>query len=122
MQYTHLYPDPTGASRFAEHTLDFRLLDYAPPTPGLYVSAFTPATQYGVLILPQGWDGGWHPVPNPQVFFVLSGMLEVELSSGETRRFAAGQMIMATDTTGKGHCTRVVGDEDLVLATVHLPA
>jgi mannose-6-phosphate isomerase-like protein (cupin superfamily) len=92
------------------------------PTPSIYVSRFTPATQFGVLVLPPRWDGGLHPTPNRQAFFVLSGVSEVELSSGERRRFAAGQMLVGEDTTGKGHYTRVVGDEQLVLATVHLPA
>lgn len=122
VQYTRLYADSTGESRFEDLTLDFQLIQYAPPTPNLYVSPFTPATQYGVLILPQGWDGGLHPVQNRQVYFVLSGVAEVELSGGETRRFAPGQMLVGEDTTGKGHHTRVVGKEDLVLATVHLPA
>jgi hypothetical protein len=49
------------------------------------------------------------------------GGVEVQLSGGETRRFAAGQMVVGEDTTGQGHHTRVVGDEPLVLATVHLP-
>ena len=120
MQYTRLYADSTGESRFEDLALDFELLQYAPPTPSIYVSRFTPATQFGILVLPPRWDGGLHPTPNRQAFFVLSGVSEVELSSGERRRFAAGQMLVGEDTTGKGHYTRVVGDEPLVLATVHL--
>ncbi len=120
MQYTRLYADSTGESRFEDLALDFQLIQYAPPTPSIYVSRFTQATQYGILVLPPGWDGGLHPTPNRQAFFVLSGVSEVELSSGERRRFAAGQMLVGEDTTGKGHYTRVVGDEPLVLATVHL--
>ncbi|MHB8644362.1 MAG: cupin domain-containing protein [Thermomicrobiales bacterium] len=122
MQYTRLYADSTGESHFEDLALDFQLIQYAPPTPDIYVSRFTPATQYGVLILPPGWDGGLHPVPNRQVYFVLNGVVEVELSGGETRRFAPGQMVVGEDTTGKGHHTRVVSEEELVLATVHLPA
>ncbi len=122
MQYTRLYADATGESRFEDLALDFQLIQYAPPTPAFYVSRFTPATQYGVLVLPARWDGGLHRVPNRQVYFVLSGIAEVELSGGERRRFAPGQMLVGEDTTGKGHYTRVVGDEELVLATVHLPA
>jgi len=121
MQYTRLYADSTGESRFEDLALDFQLIQYAPPTPSIYVSRFSPATQYGILVLPPGWDGGLHPTPNRQVFFVLSGGVEVQLSGGETRRFAAGQMVVGEDTTGQGHHTRVVGDEPLVLATVHLP-
>jgi mannose-6-phosphate isomerase-like protein (cupin superfamily) len=121
MQYTRVYADSTGESQFEDLALDFELSQYAPPTPSIYVSPFTPATQYGILVMPVGWEGGLHPTPNRQVFFVLSGVAEVECSSGEKRRFAAGQMVVGEDTTGKGHHTRVVGDEELVLATVHLP-
>ena len=121
MQYTRVYADSTGESRFEDLTFDFQLLQYAPPTPDIYVSQFAPATQYGILILPSGWDGGLHPTPNRQVFFCLIGVVEVELSSGEKRRFTAGQMVVGEDTTGKGHHTRVLGDGELVLATVHLP-
>lgn len=121
MQYTRLYADSTGESRFEDLSLDFQLIQYAPPTPSIYVSPFSPATQYGILVFPPGWDGGIHPTPNRQVLFVLSGVVEVELSGGETRRFAARQMVVGEGTTGKGHYSRVVGDEQLVLATVHLP-
>lgn len=122
MHYTRLYSDAAGESRFEDKPFDFQQIQYAPPTPSFQVSQFTPATQWGVLLLPTGWDGGLHPVPNRQVYFVLSGTVEVELSSGETRRFIPGNIVLGEDTTGKGHKTRVVGDEDLELATVHLPA
>jgi len=121
MQYTRLYADSSGESRFEDLTLDFQLIQYAPPTPNLYVSRFSPAIQYALLVLPRGWNGGLHPTPNRQVFFILRGIVEVELSGGERRQFGAGQMALAEDTTGIGHHTRVVGDEDLVMATVHLP-
>ena len=121
MKYTRLYADSSGESRFEDLSLSFQLIQYAPPTPSIYVSTFAPATQYGILVLPPGWDGGLHPTPNRQVFFILRGIVEVELSGGERRQFAAGQMVVGEDTAGKGHHTRVVGDEQLVLATVHLP-
>ena len=122
MHYTRLYNDATGESRFEDRLVDFQLIQYAPPTPSIHVSHFAPATQWGVLTLPAGWDGGLHPVPNRQAIFVLSGSVEVELSGGETRRFMPGDILLGEDTGGKGHKTRVVGDEDLVLAAVHLPA
>jgi len=122
MLYTRLYSDATAESRFEDKPFDFQFIQYAPPTPSFHVSRFTPATQWGVLLLPSGWDGGLHPVPNRQAYFVLSGVLEVELSGGETRRFTPGDIVLGEDTQGRGHKTRVVGDEDLVLATVHLPA
>ncbi len=121
MDYTRLYSDAAGESRFEDKPFDFQYIQYAPPTPSFQVSQLSPATHWGVLLLPTGWDGGLHSVPNRQVYFVLSGILEVELTNGEKRRFRPGSIVLGEDTTGKGHKTRVVGDEDLVLATVHLP-
>jgi hypothetical protein len=40
--------------------------------------------------------------------FVLSGTLEVETTEGEVRRWGQGSLLMADDTKGKGHRTRVL--------------
>jgi hypothetical protein len=66
---------------------------------------------------------GWRPASrakSPQVYFVLSGIYEVELSSGETRHFMPGDILLGEDMQGKGHKTRDGGDEGLLLATVDL--
>src|SRR5882724_9089967 len=58
--------------------------------------------------LPEGLDQGWHTAPNRQLVFVLSGTLEVETTDGEVRRWSGGSLVMADDTKGKGHRTRVI--------------
>ncbi len=35
---------------------------------------------------------------------------EVEVTSGEKRRFSGGDVLLVEDTTGSGHRTRTVGD------------
>ncbi len=42
---------------------------------------------------------------------VLRGRIEVEVSDGSTRRFGAGDLVLAADTSGAGHITRVIGDK-----------
>jgi hypothetical protein len=42
---------------------------------------------------------------------VLRGVIEVEVADGTSRRFGPGDLVLATDTTGRGHITRVVGDQ-----------
>jgi hypothetical protein len=37
---------------------------------------------------------------------LLDGGIEIETSTGDTRNFAAGEVILVEDTTGKGHRTR----------------
>jgi hypothetical protein len=38
----------------------------------------------------------------------LSGEAEIEISDGTKRRFGAGAIMLADDTSGRGHITRVV--------------
>jgi hypothetical protein len=49
-----------------------------------------------------------HPAPRRQVGVVLSGELEVEVHSGDRRRFGPGSIVFLEDTTGSGHITRVL--------------
>jgi quercetin dioxygenase-like cupin family protein len=58
--------------------------------------------------LPDGLDQDWHTAPNRQLVFVLSGTLEVETTEGEVRRWGQGSLVIADDTKGKGHRTRVL--------------
>jgi hypothetical protein len=51
-----------------------------------------------------------HPASGPQWVVVLRGVIEIEVSDGSSRRFGPGDLVLATDTTGRGHITRVVGD------------
>lgn len=50
----------------------------------------------------------------------LSGTIEVTVSDGEVRVFGAGSALLLEDIRGKGHFTKVVGDDDWRGAFVHL--
>ena len=78
---------------------------------------------YGVTSKPEsmhfrkqqpGVDLGFHPAPRRQYIVSLAGEVEVGLGSGEKRIFKAGDVMLADDTTGQGHTTRVVGSEPRV--------
>ena len=62
----------------------------------------------------------WHPAPRRQLVITLSGEYEIELEDGSVHRFGAGHVTLAEDVTGKGHMTRVVGDQPRVTATIPL--
>jgi len=49
----------------------------------------------------------------------LSGTVEVTASDGESRRFGPGSLALLEDTRGKGHSTRVL-DEDVVMLVTQL--
>jgi hypothetical protein len=118
--YTRLYSDENGESHFKGAQIDLALTDYAPPAPPLSLSAFTNATQFGFMNAPAGWSSDWHPTSVRTMFFVLSGEWEVTASDGETRRFATGSVLLAEDTSGKGHTSRVVSEIDSLAAMVEL--
>jgi hypothetical protein len=52
---------------------------------------------------------------------VLSGSMEVEAGDGETRVFTPGTVLCVTDITARGHQTRVVGADELLLVWVPIP-
>ena len=52
-----------------------------------------------------------HNAPFPLFIIGLRGTFSVEVSDGEVREFPPGSVVLAEDTTGKGHTTRRVGDE-----------
>ena len=61
-----------------------------------------------------------HTAPRRQFVVTLSGSWEIEASAGVVRIFKAGDVMLADDTTGEGHISRVIGDEPHVFMTVPL--
>jgi len=61
----------------------------------------------------------WHVAPRRQLVITLSGHGEIEVSGGKKISVGPGNMELAEDLTGKGHITKVVGNEDRV--TIQLP-
>jgi quercetin dioxygenase-like cupin family protein len=61
-----------------------------------------------------------HTAPRRQFLVTLSGSWEIEASNGEVRAFRTGDVMLADDTTGEGHISRVVGAEPHVFMTVPL--
>ena len=121
MKIVRLYSDAAGESHFDDVEVPLALVNFAPPAPPINLSALAPASQYGFMSAPPGWDGDWHPAPVRMLTIYLAGEVEVEVSDGAVRCFRPGEVTLAEDTTGKGHRSRVVGSGDAVLAMVQLP-
>jgi uncharacterized cupin superfamily protein len=60
---------------------------------------------------PPGDVQDWHPAPRRQYVITLSGQVEIEIGDGTKRRFGPGDIMLADDTTGRGHISRVVGGQ-----------
>jgi quercetin dioxygenase-like cupin family protein len=78
------------------------------------------ATQISFRVWPVGQFLDWHPAPRRQFVIILSGQLEIGLGDGTKKVFGPGDARLVEDTTGKGHTTRVLGNQPCVTATVPL--
>ncbi|MHB8648073.1 MAG: cupin domain-containing protein [Thermomicrobiales bacterium] len=116
MQYFRIYAGPDGESHFEEITIEMR-----GQSGGSAYSALVPAT--GVIFRRSPADQllDWHPAPRRQFVITLSGAAEVEASDGEVRQFGPGTILLADDTTGKGHITRGRGNEERLSLFIPLP-
>ena len=61
----------------------------------------------------------WHTAPRRQYVITLSGQAELEVSGGKKIHVGPGHIDLVEDTTGKGHITKTIGNEDRI--TLALP-
>jgi hypothetical protein len=120
IKWVRLFSDASGESHFADIEEQLNLIDFAPPAAPLYLSKIFPAAETAFFGAPAGWIADWHVSSARNLFVVLSGEWEVTASDGETRRFGPGSLLLAEDTTGKGHASRVVSNEDSLAVLVRL--
>ncbi|MHC4664654.1 MAG: cupin domain-containing protein [Planctomycetota bacterium] len=120
MKYTRLYTDAEGESHFEDKEVEMEEMIFAPPAPPLKLSDFIKSSKFTFLGADPGWFGDWHPAPKRQFMIYIQGEIEAEASDGEVRRFGPGSVTLVEDTTGKGHRSRVIGDEEVILAVVQL--
>jgi len=67
-----------------------------------------------------GHFSDWHTAPRRQFVITLAGEGEIGLEDGSVYRFGPGHVTLAEDLSGKGHTTRVVGDQPRFTATIPL--
>lgn len=66
------------------------------------------------------FDFDFHVAPRRQFVVNLIGSCEVEVTSGDTRIMGPGSILLAEDTTGRGHKTRKTNGGPLHCLLVHL--
>ena len=101
MTVTRIYADDHGESHFADH--DYPLTDAGPIGA---LSSPVAATSVIFRENPPTYDYDWHVAPQRQFIVLLDGRIEIETSDGQRRTFAAGDVLLMEDATGKGHRTR----------------
>ncbi len=78
------------------------------------------ATSAVFRCVPSGTILERHPAPRRQFVVTLAGSWEIEASAGIVKTFKPGDVMLADDTTGEGHISRVIGNEPHVFMTVPL--
>jgi hypothetical protein len=121
VKYFRVYADDNGESHTEEVAVAMSQADFAPPAPAVDLSSAIQVANMVFLRLPTGWYGAAHPVPRRQFIVFLAGEAEGSVSDGEVRRYGPGSVVLHEDTWGKGHTSRVVGDEPVLMAVVQLP-
>jgi quercetin dioxygenase-like cupin family protein len=71
-------------------------------------------------VAPAGYVLDWHCAPRRQYSISLSGSAEIEVGDGTVVRVGPGDVVLAEDLTGRGHVTRVIGNEPRFYAIVPL--
>jgi hypothetical protein len=111
----HLHGDASGETHIAQIELPLKET-YAGTVRGWQG---IPATTAGMgQFVGRKPDVGVHNAPRRQILVVLGGELELIATGGDTERLRPGDVLLADDVGTKGHISRDVGDEPLMLMAV----
>jgi hypothetical protein len=110
MQVTRIFAGSDGESHFED--IDIPLQDLGP------VGAMSKLIEATGLVFREtgpDYDLDWHNAPRRQFVLMLSGgEVEIEVGDGSKRRLGPGDILLAEDTTGRGHISRAVDDQPRV--------
>ena len=119
MKYCHLYTDTDGESHIEDKELASTELDFMPPAPPVQISTAQSVENLILMGVPADWaEAASHPAPARQWVFILQGCVEFIASDGDSRLLGPGGILLAEDTTGEGHRSRIHGNDDALLAVV----
>jgi len=106
MRITRIYSDANGESHF--ENVEISLKDAGEI--GRLSERF-PAS--GIIFRENDadYDYDWHTAPARQYIIMLDGEIEIEVGSGEKRRFRGGDILLVEDVSGRGHKTRVTNHQ-----------
>jgi len=105
MKITRLYTGTDNESHFEDIEIELH------PIRDMAGSALQPAHGIMFRFASPTHLSNYPPAPKRQYVITLSGQVEIETGDGTIRRFGAGDVMLAEDTTGHGHITRVVGGQ-----------
>lgn len=108
--YARVVSTGDGGSAFEDAELQLDGVQHAPDgEPGMLVAALGAAGDVAFVRF-GAFTEAFHQAAAPQWVIMLHGVIEVRVSDGTARRFGSGDLLLATDTTGRGHATLMVGE------------
>jgi hypothetical protein len=115
MHYTRMYATPDGETHFEDVEVPLRA-----GTRSSDLSEVFKVTGVQFRYTRPDYDLDFHRAPRRQFIVNLSGGVEIEVSDGEVRRFDAGTVFPAEDTSGKGHKSRALDQQERFSLFIHL--
>jgi uncharacterized cupin superfamily protein len=106
MKVTRLYMGNDGESHFEDMDVPLKSLDGIDSR-----SDMMPATGVFFRATSGEFKLDWHNAPRRQYIIMLKGRSEVIVGDGTSRQFGPGDVMLAEDTSGRGHITRAVNDQ-----------
>ncbi len=103
MQIVRVYTGDDGESHFED--LDIELEEQGMAGA---ISALWPAKGVMFRTVSGDYDLDFHTAPRRQLVVNLHGSVEIEVGDGSVRRLDGGDILLAEDTTGRGHKSRNV--------------
>lgn len=106
MKITLLYTGPDNESHFEEIEIDLEDAGNIG-----HLSEKLDATGIIFRRTEPDYNYTWHNAPQRQYIIMLDGAVDVEIGDGTVRRFSTGDVLLAEDTTGRGHISRAVNNQ-----------
>ena len=115
MKYTRIYTGDDGESHFED-------VEYDMSTDGNFPGLYSEPWKTRHVIFREtdaDYNIDFHNAPRRQFVINLRGSVEIETGLGEKRRLGPGDILLADDTTGRGHISRAIGE--VVRESIFLP-
>jgi hypothetical protein len=123
-KYTRLFVDQHGGTHFEDLVAELQP-GFTPPggaVPSFSTPFLTSDGNSFWIGAPSDWkDDTPHTAPRRMILVTTQGEYEVTTSTGMTRRFPLGSVVVVEDTSGAGHSFKIIGREDVMIFGVGLP-
>jgi hypothetical protein len=107
MTYLRIFADADGETHMQDIDITLLPREFFKGHPPLRLSDTLAASACSFCRVPAGMlEVDWHNPPRRKLVIWLTGEVEFETSDGDIRRIAAGSVVLAEDTMGKGHISR----------------